>query len=556
MEEINIFLGKDDFTNLKILNLSNNNIVNISQLPKMKFNNLEKLYLNSNKIIDIECFELNTNFDKLKILDLYYIKIQILKKINLLNLEELNLLNNEINNGINDFILNNSKFSNKLKLEIKNDSILFNFYNNLNIKFEYKFKDKNIEQFLNELIYNGINDIEISGTQEFKKVNYNINDSTIKYNNNKNNNIIINLITRFPFKNIKSIDFSKSDLIDKDIKLLKNLFKPNLIFLDLSNNNINNINELIINDLLYNVKDLNLSYNNIADISFLSKCKLTNLEILNLSNNKISIIDFFQLDSTLGKLAKLNLSHNNINKLVKINIQNLRELNLLENEINSGINEFTESITNLSDKLYLEKLTNSILFNFSHTLIINFNYYIKENISKILKQLKLSRIYYLKLKGFNNNNIDFLSNESLKELKELDLDKNSEINNLSLFNNVQFHNIKKIYINYCSGDFLYNIINNIYINNYFEDNNLDIIKKVFPAIKIDSYLINNNFLEIKFINPELKLTFLDYNILFDDLMKNLEKVSILSFPINNKFFLMIHSEIINCLLFQNSKYYH
>ena len=80
MQDLNLFLEKDVFSNLKILNLSNNNIINLALLSKIKFNNLVELYLNFNKISDIECFELNTYFDNLKLLDLSNNDIQQLKK--------------------------------------------------------------------------------------------------------------------------------------------------------------------------------------------------------------------------------------------------------------------------------------------------------------------------------------------------------------------------------------------------------------------------------------------------------------------------------------------
>ena len=435
MQDLNLFLEKDIFFNLKILNLSNNNIINISSLSKIQFSNLEKLYLNFNKINDIECFELNNYFDNLKLLDLSNNDIQQLKKINIKSLEELNLMNNEINSGINEFMENNCNynFSNKLNLEIKNDLIHFHFYNHLNVNFVYKLKDKDIEIFLNELNYKGINYMKLSGDDYCEELN--INDSKLVFNNKNKKNIIINILSKFPFNNVSSINFNKSNLIDTDIKLLQNLFRPNLTNLDLSNNQISDINGLIENDLLCNLNYLNMNYNNITDISPFSKGKFNNLKILNLSYNKISNIDILQLDTNFEQLALLDLSDNLINKLVKINIKHLKELNLLYNKINSGFNDFIESISNYSDYLFLEKSIYSISFNYDKNLKASFTYYIKDdvNIAQFLKKLSFSGIHSLKIKNFNNDELEFLANESLKELKELNLTDNNIINLLKIF---------------------------------------------------------------------------------------------------------------------------
>ena len=515
IQDINKFFEKDVFSNLKVLNLSNNNIVNISSLSKIKFNNLEKLFLNSNKIIDIECLLLNDNFDKLKLLDLSSNNIQKLQKINIKSLEELHLLNNEINSGINDFVANNN-FSNKLDLDIQTDSVYFHFYNTLNIDFEYKIKNKKIEEFLNELNYNGIYYIQISGIGLNEKLKYNINDCKLKFNNNKNGNLIICIISKFPFNNnVSSIDFSNNELINKDILLMQNYFNPVLIDLDLSKNKINDINVFFEKDSLYNLINLNMSHNNITDISLLSKSKLNNLKVLNLSFNKISNIDFLQLNTNFDKLETIDLSNNLINKLTTINIKTLKELKLLKNEINSGIDTFIENINNLSDELLLENLENSIIFNYDGNLKVKFQYYFKDNNIQFLKSIKLNGIHILKIKNFDKN-IEFLENESLKELQELDLTK-SKIDNLSVFKKIHFINIKKMtFSDHPINDSLDNI-------------------KIFPSIIVKAFVINDTCVYVKFNNPEFGIIFSNYNILMDDLMDKTDEILIQGLPDNNLF---------------------
>ena len=412
--------------------------------------------------------------------------------------------------------MENNNFSNKLDLKIKTDSVYFHFYNTLNIDFDYKIKNKTIEEFLNELNYNGIHYIQISGIGLNETLKYNINDCKLKFNNNKNGNLIIYIISKLPSNNnITSIDFSNNELIDKDILLMKNYFNPVLIELDLSKNKLNDINVFIEKDSLYNLNNLNLSHNNITDISLLSKSKLNNLKVLNLNSNQITNIDFLQLNTNFDKLETVDLSNNLINKLVTINIKNLKELNLLKNEINSGIDTFVENINNLSDKLLLENLENSIIFNYDGNIKVKFQYYFKDNIIQFLKNIKLNGIHILKIKNFDKN-IEFLENESLKELQELDLTE-SKIDNLSAFNNIPFINIKKMtFSDHPINDSLDNI-------------------KIFPSIIVRAFVITNTCVYVKFNNPEFGIIFSNYNILMDDLMDKTDEILIQGFPDNNLF---------------------
>ena len=296
---------------------------------------------------------------------------------------------------------------------------------------------------------------------------------------------------------------------------MQNFFKPDLIELDLSNNKINDLNIIIEKDSLYNLKKLNLSQNNITDISLLSKSKLNNLKVLNISSNKISNIDFLQLNTNFDKLETIDVSNNLINKLVSINIKSLKKLNLMKNEINSGIDTFLENIINLSEELLLENVGNSIIFNHGGNIIVKFQYYIKENYNQFLKNLKLNGIHILKIKNFKKN-IEFLENESLKELQELDLVK-SEIENLSFLKKIHFINIKKIIF----GDHPINdCLDNI---------------KIFSSITVKAFVVTDNCVYVKFNNPEFGLFFTNYNILKDDLMNKTDEIIIRGFPDINLF---------------------
>ena len=513
LQELNHVLT-ENIDNLKDLDLSNNNINNLSQFKDMKFNNLINLNLSFNQISDMECLGLKTNFDNLENLNLFNNKIQKLKIINIKSLKHLNLLKNEISEGIIDFMENIKNFSTLLNLKFENDSVLFQYQNDLNIEFTYKLGSKNIEEFLKELNLNQLKEIKVLKSDIFEQnANYNINDREIKFNDDKNN-IIINLVTKLEFEQINLLELTNCNLIDKNAKLLEILFSSNLENINLSHNKIQDLNIFTGNEKLNNLKQLNLSHNEISDVSSLSNGKLTNLEDLDLSFNKIGTIEFLESNINLDALEKLNLSNNQITKLFKMNLKKIKYLNFLDNDITDGINEFIESITNLSHKLILEKLTDSSFkCDYDENLITKFKYNLKDNndITQFLKEFSFNEINELKLKGFEDNNIKFLSNASLKGIKELDLIENS-LNIISIFDNIHFPDAKKIKLN----------------ENNFKDNSLDNLK-IFSSIKVKSININMKRINLKYANPELEINSSNFNILHDN-MGEIEEIKFEEFP--------------------------
>ena len=100
MDEYDILYSNNIFKNIKILNLTNNNISDINILEKIKFEKLEKLYLDNNKISDIKILE-KVRFKELK--ELYLngnniTNIEILEKVNFPKIETLDLSCNKIIN--------------------------------------------------------------------------------------------------------------------------------------------------------------------------------------------------------------------------------------------------------------------------------------------------------------------------------------------------------------------------------------------------------------------------------------------------------------------------
>ena len=353
-----------------------------------------------------------------------------------------------------------------------------------------------------------------------------INNSEIKLISDENANKDINILSKLSFNNLKMITFQNCSLYDNDINLLKVLFTSNLQYLDLSNNKINDLEVFSKKEIYNNLESLNLSNNYIDNIIPLFHSKFNNLKNLNLSYNNIFDIDCLGFDNIyFDNLQILDLSNNHIKKLNKIHIPSLINLNLINNEIDSGINEFLESICKFSHKLeILYGNNNEIIFNYSNNLNIKFKYLIKdEDLINILGKIPFNGIYDLKIKGFDNNNIDFLCNESLKEISILDLAEN-KITDISVFNKIHFFNINKIYLNSNNIEKGFNSLNTF---NYIK----------VKCVKID-YIGNKYICNIEFYNPILNLKFEDINFLYDNLFLGTEQVDISNSSFNNdsKFF--------------------
>ena len=568
--------SKEELNNDEIKNLlSKFNIEENDEMYEDRKAYSHKPFFINNDII----YETNNNSDNEKEWEIMKDQMKEIREI-IKNEQMKELKKNEFFN----FLLNNNEskveeYFNKLKRLENKDKYYFLYFLG-EIKFE---KDrKNILICL------------INTIIKAKHKMININNNEIEFIDNKNYKNIIRALSKIPFNNLKNLIFKNCELDDNNTNLLNhiittnlekldlsfnNLHELNIIFtektenlqnldlshnniinlsqfaesklnnlinlnltynnisdieclgkkthfnnleeLNLSNNNISDINTLIENDKLINLKKLNLNYNNISNVSSLSKNKLSNLIELDLSFNKIENIDFIELNSNLDNIEKIDLSNNQSTKLVKNNLKTIKHLYLLNNHITNSINDFVQSIKNLSDKLLLEKLTdNSFIFDYKGNLITNFEYFIKDNtdITQFLEDISFTGINYLKIKGFDNTNIQFLSNGSLKDLKELDIKENS-LTIISIFDNIPFPNINKIIVN----------------EKDFNDNSLQNLIKSFPSIKIESIFINLQRINIKYNNPELEINYNNFNILYDN-MGNIDDIKIEDIPNNLKIF--------------------
>jgi hypothetical protein len=150
-----------------------------------------------------------------------------------------------------------------------------------------------------------------------------------------------------------------------------------------------------------------------------------------------------------------------------------------------------------------------------------FNYWIKDDEAQILEKFPFDGIIDLLIKGFEDAELKFLSNESLKDLKDLDL-KDNNIKTLNMFNKISFTGIQKIKL----------------ANTFLCEDSLDNIKS-FLSIEIKSITIENNGVHFIFNNPELEISFNNFNILLDDLIEKSdlnEKIKINGVPKDNELF--------------------
>lgn len=210
---------------------------------------------------------------------------------------------------------------------------------------------------------------------------------------------------------LKVLTLNRNKIVKNGVVALKNL--TNLEILDISKNQIQNINDLAV---LINLKRIELASNQIQDIRVLSNLK----ELLFIDLNENEIKDITSLKD-LTKLRILLLNDNNIQ-----NISCLENLSQLSSLFLRG-----NKIQDISPLQNLTKLT---------TLSLHNNRI--QDISPLENLTQLSRLYL----GANEiyvSNLQFLQN--LKKLKQLDL-RYCKINHISLEFLNFFPNLKELYL--------------------------------------------------------------------------------------------------------------
>ena len=180
--------------------------------------------------------------------------------------------------------------------------------------------------------------------------------------------------------NVRDNEISELDLINKNIgdEGLKNLCKINfnkLEILNLSGNNISDINILKIAKFK-GLKELNLNNNKISDMKVLENIQFHKLEKLYLGNNEISDINKLE-KVNFKELKELYLNNNNISDikiLEKLNFEKLETLSLDNNKIKDF--DIINKINIKKKIISINSINNNA--NFSNGIDYNFQYNIFE----------------------------------------------------------------------------------------------------------------------------------------------------------------------------------
>lgn len=276
----NISCKFNNFKNLQILNLSNNNIKDLRSLKDLK--NLTSLDLSFNKINDLKYLE---NF-------------KMLRYLNLSN----NLINDKIDFKkykfwfLEDLILNDNKI--KELLNVNHLSQLINLSANNN----------EIVLFENDHINENLKRISLS------------------------NNFIKGYIDFTKTPNLKIIELDKIE-VDNILQLNKQVNKLSIRFIKDENIMNDILKYCLLNDNLNKLyltggripKVLNVGKNN----NFFSKVKVLDLSAMNLTEIPKNFCEFFPF------LIDLNLNFNKLSSLKRLNnLKYLKQIKLVGNKIN------------------------------------------------------------------------------------------------------------------------------------------------------------------------------------------------------------------------------
>ena len=303
------------------------------------------------------------------------------------------------------------------------------------------------------------NEIEISN----KAIDYLLKEKDVKIESQEENLILsqkrlndvnIRCISFIKFNQLKEIDLSENEIINID--LICNMSLPFLEFLNLSYNKIRNI-ELLGELNSEKLKYLFFQNNQIKNIKVLNNFDFPILKILRLENNYIQENDSF-------KEIVLNYRKNNKSIITKTKIDEIKKLYNIEYNENTEKVELEEA-DKLEEKEEIEEDKEDEL--------------ILKNLFIIISQKNENRIRTLKLTRNKIKNPSILNRIQFNFLEELDLSSN-KITNLKFLKGMKAKSLKRLYLN----------------NNYINDLSLLYnIKEYFPCLECIN-LDNNN------LNPE------------------------------------------------------
>lgn len=466
----NMNLNDDDledirlFSKLHSLNLSNNQISDVSRMPELK--RLLYLDLSNNQIKKIDTLSSFPNLDVLNLNNNFLTSIDFLSTIE--NISSISLDNNDISNVdvLNDCLklmhvsLKNNKITDVSELR---DSTITNLildgnkgiigYDNLN---------------LNIL---SLNDCNIQELPDLSQIN-------LQYLFLSNNPDIVIHEGYLP-SSLFSIDLSNNNL--DNIEFLSNT--KYLTYLTLVNNNIKSLNGLYGGEDSY--LNIDVSQNPLEDINELKNYLGI---IMKYSNNESVDLSIFD---DLENINILELKNNNIKDLSTLKIKSVYSLDLSENM----------QMTNLDALIKIENLNN---------LILN-----KCNISDITDIAKMKNLLVLELSSNSIINVDKLNN--LEKLESLSLANNSNLSGELSLNTLNILNLSNTNI---SNTNLFKKLSNLeYVNLSKNDLSYDELYEFHQTNQITQIILDNdeekNIVDIETVidflkEPYLKISGIDY----------------------------------------------
>lgn len=252
--------------------------------------------------------------------------------------------------------------------------------------------DSNIQEMPDELF-----EIDLLNRIDISRANITeINSNIVNLNNLDSLTLSGNKIQELPSE-MSDLNLYSLDLDDNQITTLDIVF-DSLLYLSVSNNNINEIGDISNSDYLYFI---NLSGNEVNDSVYDSLIKHINLETILLSNNNLTSIDERLLK--LDNLLALDVSKNNIN-LEQNNLINFNGISSLNLSSNTKIDNINEVVNYLIYEVSSLEALNVSDTNLNYINTSDYSYSIK---SLYLDNNKLSTDERLDFTNFRN--LDSLS---------------------------------------------------------------------------------------------------------------------------------------------------
>ena len=209
---------------------------------------------------------------------------------------------------------------------------------------------------------------------------------------------------------------------------------------------------------LYNLKEIDLPFNNIKNLEYFENFSTGNLESLSLNDNKIEEINVLQ-KMDLKNLKLLNLQNNNIKNVKPLNDVNMPVLELLRIEGNNDLNPAMDEM-----KKVIKKFGKQIIYVVKNFQDFSTKYNVKierattklnldgnSNGNEVLKDLylilpEINDLTELRLADCGIDDIFILSKLFLPKVEKIDLSFNKLIK-IEALCNLRPNKLRTLYLN-------------------------------------------------------------------------------------------------------------